>query len=100
MCSSDLFTGVYKTLGWPGRVYKVVDDANKKIEEDRNHFMEQLRTDRERFSEELDEWDVEIKALSSLGDMADVEVVPSGDGQAFSTRGQSAGQHLFAASDT
>lgn len=39
--------------------------------------MEQLRTDREKFADELDEWDVDIKALSSLGGgdnpMADVE---------------------------
>ena len=35
--------------------------------------MEQLRADRERFAEELDEWELEIKSLSALGDMADVE---------------------------
>ena len=69
----ETFTAVYTTLGWPGRVYKVADDAQKKQEEDRNHFMEELRNDKERFGEELEEWEVEIKALSSMGDMAEVE---------------------------
>ena len=69
----ECFTAVYTTLGWPGRVYKVADDATKKQEEDKNHFMEELRNDKERFGEELEEWEVEIKALSSLGDMAMVE---------------------------
>ena len=73
----ECFTSVYTTLGWPSRVVKVADDANKQIEEDRNHFMEQLRTDREKFADELDEWDAEIKALNSLGGganpMGDVE---------------------------
>ena len=66
----ETFEGVYMTLGWPTRVFKVADDAVKKQEEDRNHFMEELRTDKERFEEELNEWEVEIKALSSLGDVA------------------------------
>ena len=69
----ECFSSVYTTLGWPTRVYAVAEDAAKKQEEDRNHFMEQLRADRERFSEQLEEWDVEIKALSTLGDMAEVE---------------------------
>ena len=39
----ETFEGVFTTLAWPGRVFKVADDAVKKQEEDRNHFMEQLR---------------------------------------------------------
>ncbi|KAL3912453.1 MAG: hypothetical protein SGPRY_008335, partial [Prymnesium sp.] len=73
----EVFSMVYDTLGWPARVQKVAADATTKQEEDRQFFMEQLRTDREKFADELDEWDVDIKALSSLGGgdnpMADVE---------------------------
>ena len=69
----ETFSLVFATLGWPGRVTKVATDAAKKQEEDREKFQEQLRTDREHFSEELDVWAVEIKALATLGDMSEVE---------------------------
>lgn len=42
-------------------------EATTKQEEDRQFFMEQLRTDREKFADELDEWDAEIRALNALG---------------------------------
>ena len=44
-----------------------------KQEEDRVFFMAQLGTDRDKFAAELDGWEVEIKTLNQLGDMADVE---------------------------
>ena len=52
---------------------RVVSAAEKQQADDRENFMEQLRQERDQFAEELEAWDVEIRALASLGEMADTE---------------------------
>ena len=69
----ETFDAVQRTLGWPAKLDRVVADAEKQAQEDREAFMEALRQERDRFAEELEAWELEIKALSALGEMADTE---------------------------
>ena len=68
-----VFAAVYATAGWPVRVEKVAEQAAVRMDEDRATFQEALRVDTETFRDELEVWEGEIKALASLGDLAEVE---------------------------
>ena len=67
------FTELHTTYGWPAKLVRVGSAAEKQQADDRENFMEQLRQERDQFAEELEAWDVEIRALASLGEMADTE---------------------------
>ena len=69
----ETFDAVQRTLGWPAKLDRVVAEADKQAQEDRDNFMEALRNERDRFAEELEAWELEIKDLSKLGDMAETE---------------------------
>ena len=61
-------------MGWPAKLDNVVAEADKQAQEDRDNFMEELRQERDRFAEELEAWELEVKALSTLGELAETEV--------------------------
>ena len=60
-------------MGWPAKLDNVVAEADKQAQEDRDNFMEELRQERDRFAEELEAWELEVKALSTLGELAETE---------------------------
>ena len=69
----ETFDAVQRTMGWPAKLDNVVAEADKQAQEDRDNFMEELRQERDRFAEELEAWELEVKALSTLGELAETE---------------------------
>ena len=64
----EVALALQRTLGWPAKLDRVVAAAEAQQLQDREAFMDQLRQDKDTFAEELEAWDVEIRALASLGD--------------------------------
>jgi dynein heavy chain len=67
------FVRLYSAAALPGRIDAQVDAADEQQVSDVVYFQDQLRNDKQKFEEELEACELEIKALVKLKNMARVE---------------------------